>query len=54
MNVHKTLQDDKYTIQYITVKPKTSKQNLLDEPKDMSGLKFFLFFIFAFYKPKLK
>ena len=39
-------------IQYNTVKPKAFKPNLLDEPKDIkSGI--FLFFIFAFFKPKL-
>jgi len=39
-------------IQYNTIKPKTFKPNLLDEPKYVrSGI--FLFFIFAFYKPKL-
>ena len=32
------------------VKPKTFKQNLLDEPKDISSPE--IFFIFAFFKPK--
>ena len=33
-------------IQYNTVKPKTFKPNLLDEPKDISSPEF----IFAFFK----
>ena len=38
-------------IQYNTVKPKTFKPNLLNEPKDISSPEFF--FIFTFLKPKL-
>ena len=35
-------------IQYNTVKPKTFKPNLLNEPKDILSLEFF--FIYAFFK----
>ena len=45
----RTIIPSKFKLQYNTVKPKTFKPNLLDEPKDISSQNF-LFFIFAFFK----
>ena len=40
-SIIKSMEGEYYIIQYNTVKPKTFKPNLLDEPKDISSREFF-------------